>query len=310
MNRKIAAALVGLSILAGIGLGYAAQRMQDAPASASPKPSVEATAVGATFRSGPVKVTGVSLVASKTGGATLVATLGPLEYLHAASVTAELKGKALPVVTGTIDQDDPRMTAEIQPNPIGKTHIGKQWKSGHADLFESEAFVVHGAKVGQTVRVNIEFGDRGRKPTPDAKLDVPVVSAAEVPDAVLFEGPPPKFSGATITVYPGEDRAVMGYTIVSRNGKEDRLDPSTPEQIEGTGPDGAPIAWKKQQGCCILGQLVDALQKPVTVRAQDPSQAEVYDYVDASRVKVGDTVTFRFPFLAGVVKVPFKVVAG
>ena len=33
------------------------------------------------------------------------------------------------------------------------------------------------------------------------------------------------------------------------------------------------------------------------------------DYVDASRVKVGQTVTFMFYFDKGAVKVPFKVVA-
>lgn len=309
MNRKIAAVLVGLSILTGIGVGYVVQRSQDAPASASPKPepSAEPSAVGATFTSGPVKVTGVSLVASKTGGATLVATLGPLKYLHVESVTAELKDKDkdLPVVTATIEQGDPRLTDEALP-----TQIGKQWKTGDTDLFEQEAFVVHGVKVGQTVRLNIEFGDRSDKPTPNAKLDVPVVSSEDVPDAVLFEGPPPEFSNATITLFPGEDRAVMGYTIVSRNGEEERLNPSFPEQIEGTGPDGAPIAWKKQQGCCILGPLVDALLTPKTVAPQDPSGAEVYDYVDASRVKVGDSVTFRFPFLSGVAVVKFKVVSG
>ena len=38
--------------------------------------------------------------------------------------------------------------------------------------------------------------------------------------------------------------------------------------------------------------------------------ADVYDYVEAPGLAVGDTVTFRFPFLAGVTTAKFKVVAG
>lgn len=299
MNRKIAAALVGLSILAGIGFGYAVQRSQDAPASASPRPSAEPSAVGASFTSGPVKVTNAFLVASRTAGATLVATLRGPEDVAVDGVAAEIDGRTLPVAEGHDgDAIDPNMLEEGRPLRLGAKGVK------HADgfVYTTTAYVVHEAKVGQRVRVTLDLNGAS-----DVALDVPVVDADQVDDVALFEGPSPKFTNAKIVVFPGEEKATLGYTLVSRNG---RSEGTSVDRLTVSSHDGIQLNIEVQHHTATGGPSgINASVKPETTVAARPSDGD-YDYVGAAEVEVGQTVIIHFPFPSGVSDVPFKVVAG
>lgn len=299
MNRKIAAALVALSIMAGVGVGFVVQRSQDAPASASPKPSVEATPVGATFTSGPVKVTDAFLVASRTAGATLVATLRGPENVAVDGVSAEIDGRTLPVAEGYDgDAVDSNMLEEGQPLRLGAKGV----KHGDGFVYTTTAYVVHEAKVGQRVRVTLDLNGAS-----DVALDIPVVDADEVDDVALFEGPPPKFTNAKIVVFPGEEKAPLGYTIVSRNG---RSEGTSVDRLTVWSRDGIQLNIEVQHHTATGGPSgIGAPVKPETVVAARPNDGD-YDYIDAAALKVGQTIIIHFPFPSGVSDVKFKVVAG
>lgn len=298
MNRKIAALLVGLSILAGAGVGYVVQRSQDAPVSASPKPTVEPSAVGTSFTSGPVKVTDALLVASRTAGATLVATLRGPENITVDGVTAEIDGRTLPVAFG-IDGDavGSNMLEEGRPLRLGAKGVKRD-----GAVYTTTAYVVHDAKVGQRVQVTLDLNGAS-----DVALDVPVVDADQVKDVALFEGPPPKFTNAKIVVFPGEEKATLGYTIVSRNG---RSEGTSIDRLTVWSRDGIQLNIEVQHHTATGGPSgIGAFVQPETTVAYRPGEGD-YDYVDAAALKVGQTITIHFPFPGGVSEVPFKVVAG
>lgn len=300
MNRKIAAALVGLSILAGIGFGYAVQRSQDAPASAQ-TPSAEKSAdgpTGASATSGRITVSGAFLVASRTAGATLVATLQGPAGVAVDGITAEIDGRTLPVAIGADGDAVDSNMLEKGPLRLGAKGV----KHDDGSVYARNAYVVHDVKVGQRVQVTLDLNGAS-----NMALDVPVVDADKVDDVALFEGPPPKFTDAKIVVFAGEERATLGYTLVSRSG---RSEGTSVDRLTFSNRDGVPLNIELQHHTATGGPSgIGAWVKPETTVAARPSDGD-YDYVDAAALKVGQTVTIHFPFPSGVSDVPFKVVAG
>lgn len=300
MNRKIAAMLVGLSILAGAGVGFVVQHSQDTPASAKPKPSASKSAdgpQGGESTTGPVKVTGAFLVASRTAGATLVATLRGPSGVTVDGITAEIDGRTLPVALGYDGDSVGSNTLDAAP-----LHLGAKGVKVGGFVETRTAYVVHDAKVGQHVQVTLDLNGAS-----DVALDVPVVDADQVKDVALFEGPPPKFTNAKIVVFPGEEKATLGYTIVSGNG---RSEGTTVDRLTVWSRDGIQLNTPVEHHTATGGPSgIGAFDKPETVVAARPGEGD-FDYVDAGALKVGQTITIHFPFAGGVSVVPFKVVAG
>ncbi len=302
MNRWIAAVLVTLSVLAGVGVGYAAQRDDESGTTApgrspSATPAAAATPGGST-ESGPVTVTDAYLVASRTGGATLSAVLRGPSGVAVNGITAEIDGRPLMIGEGYDGN-------ELLDNSLegeGDLRLGEKGVDVGDDFIEARpCFVVHDVEVGQRVRVTLDLDGAS-----DAALEVPVVTADQVDDVALFEGPPPKITEATIAVYPGEDDAPLGFTIVSRSGdvEEARLRSIV---VEGS---GVPPDVRVEHHTATGGPSgFFAQEEPLTVVAARPSDGD-YDFVDARVLTIGSTVTLRIPFPSGVTVGRFRVVAG
>lgn len=120
-----------------------------------------------------------------------------------------------------------------------------------------------------------------------------------------FRGAPPRFENARIVVTPGRDRAYVGYTIIG-SGEPHYANPT---DVRVVGPDEHTFTWKHQTSTGGPADISAGDGRHEVVPASGPEAGDA-DYVDASDVVVGQTVTATFSFSGtGEVKVPFEVVA-
>jgi copper(I)-binding protein len=169
-----------------------------------------------------------------------------------------------------------------------------------------EPFVVRGIEPGQTVQLTIRF----KHATP-VTLKVPVVE--DGPQySTIFAYPLPTISNGRIVVRSSSPCAYVGYTIVSNGGVQRTM----PADVVAVGPDGKKVAWKHQSATGGPGDIVATEEPRVVEPAADDAGCEGRgqggdaDYVDAAAVTVGQTVEVEFEFPAGLVRVPFHVMAG
>lgn len=150
-----------------------------------------------------------------------------------------------------------------------------------------------------------ELGPQGETRGYAVRVDDP--SCAKRPDIrpwLKVHAEPPRFENARIVLRPGQDRAYVGYTII---GKGEAQFGSLAD-IRVVGPDGNAIKWKHQTATGGSAEIVAVDGRQEFPPATGPDSGDA-DYVDASEVEVGQTITVTFRFHTGPIAVPFRVVA-
>src|SRR4051794_10370268 len=106
----------------------------------------------------------------------------------------------------------------------------------------------------QTVEfVWAELGPAAENPAFTVRVDDP--SCAKRPDIqpwLKARGEPPRFEDARIVLRPGQDRAYVGYTIISKGEHQY----ASPGDVRVVGPDGRAIRWKQQTATGGPGDIV------------------------------------------------------
>jgi hypothetical protein len=235
-------------------------------------------------------------------------TQGEVAITNAVLVAAD-NGVATLAGTATNTARRPDSTVSIQARR-GPHQLEVYASTGGVTMFPGkpaplgdigQAYVVRGVKPGQTVHLTIVC--ERAAPIP---LDVPVVEFGPkyTNRLITFPGPPPTVTQGRIVVGPGGKRAYVGYTI---NGNGEAQHGSL-EDVKAIDPSGRSIAWKHQTATGGPADIY-APEGSMTVVPETEVGGDA-DYVDAADVHVGETIQVAFEFPAGIVKVPFRVVAG
>ena len=171
-----------------------------------------------------------------------------------------------------------------------------------------EMVVVRCVEPGQSVRVTFTFMH-----APDQSLDVPVVADAAKYEEVNVWRQLPTITNGRFVVVPGQRCAFAGFTIDGHGGSQH----ASLDDITVTGPDGRDIAWKHVTatgGPADVFASAEPMDWAPAVMApgevcDEPGSGDA-DYIEAADVKVGETVTVAIEFPVGVVRAPFRIVAG
>lgn len=150
-----------------------------------------------------------------------------------------------------------------------------------------------------------ELGPQGESPAYAVRVDDPsCAKRQDVQPWLKVRAEPPRFEDARIVLRPGQDRAYIGYTIIG----EGEHQYGSLADIRVVGPDGRAIRWKHQTATGGSAEILAVDGRHEFPPGTGPDSGDA-DYVDASTVEVGQTVTVTFRFHTGTVAVPFEVVA-
>lgn len=150
-----------------------------------------------------------------------------------------------------------------------------------------------------------ELGPKGESPAYAVRVGDPsCAKRADIQRWLKVRAEPPRFEDARIVLRPGHDRAYIGYTIIG----EGEHQYGSLADIRVVGPDGRSIRWKHHTATGGSAEIVAVDGRQEFPPGTGPDSGDA-DYVDASAVEVGQTITITFRFHTGPVAVPFKVVA-
>jgi hypothetical protein len=300
MRRRTAAAVVGVSIVAGMAAGVVVHAMtSDAPPRAAARTGSTTAPLPATKE---VEVKDAVLVHNRDGGATLSATLvnrtdAPIKVSSAIGGMRNDYDAPVMLVFGT------RTGTSLAPGD--SVRIG-----GVGDNVRLR--FTQRVQIGSTLPVTISFqvadAGHGENP-PRVTVTAPVVArTAEYVD-VANNGPNDAISveDARIVVVPGQEKAyVTGDVMSTITDMAEQLPTATDER-------GQPVEYRHQTATGgpygIFASAGDRIRLAIPPYVETEPQGDA-DYFLASDVKVGKKiiVTMRFP--SGDVVTKFRVVQG
>jgi hypothetical protein len=297
MKKQIAALVLAGSVVGGIVAGVTVDALtSERPTRAAPARATTPAPVDVPD----VEVKDPVLVMNDDGTATLSATLinhleKPLEINSATNGQVE-------------DLDAPPMlvhgirlhTPLIRDEPMRIGGVGDAYRLRLSDR----------AQVGSTLPITLRVTEHeGYDPEiPKVSFLAPVVARTAAHADVANNGPNPSISvrDAIIVVVPGQAKAYVGGTIESTIEDMTELRPTVRprlgqsiELLHQTAT-GGPSGFFAQVGTSSLGD-------PPYLDSDIPGDR---DYVRASEVKIGQTITMTFRFPSGDVVARFKVVRG
>ncbi|WP_209674649.1 hypothetical protein [Aeromicrobium fastidiosum] len=295
MRRRTAAVLLGASIVTGVAAGVGASSLTE-EVSAAGWPTI---AVPAAVAKG-VEVKDPVLVANDDGGATLSVTL--VNHTDDALRIDRAVG-------GTEDADDPpfmlvhgtRARVTIGPGEAMRTGgVGDPYRLRFTDRVQ----------IGSTLPITLYFAASDVVESgPTATLFAPVVARDAAHGAVANNGPNTEIAvnDARIVVVPGQEKAYVTGWISST------IDDSTELRPTAVGRAGRPVEYRHQtatggpSGVGAQAGKRTNLNLPPYLDTEPSGDA---DYVLASDVEVGETITVTMRFPSGDVVTKFKVVQG
>jgi hypothetical protein len=299
MKHKVAVLVLAASVVGGVVVGVTADALtSDRPAKAPPAGASSAPPVVADLPD--VEVKDPVLVMNDDGTATLSAAVinhmvKPLEINSATSGQPEDLDAPQMLVYG------PRLhTALEQDVPLRIGGVTDDYRLRLRDPVQ----------VGTTLPITLHFTKHGGydPDIPDASFRARVVARTAAHARVANNGPNRSISvrDAIIVVVPGQEKAYVGGSIESTIDDMTELQPTvTPrlgrdiELLHQTAT-GGPYGFFAQVGTSSLGS-------PPYL---DNGVLGDRDYVRASEVAVGQTITMTFRFPSGDVVAMFKVVRG